>query len=205
MSVEDESVESGDRELPRTFVHDLVTWLPTIDKERVRFIDLSKRQISPPPYGFSVGENMFIIGAGKKNPDAQYLVTDKLLDCTAIVIEDNDSEKYLLAHTISAHSVHHMFEKFREALGNPEKVKSVTVIPGYNHSSPVDARIQAILTQGMKLNPDQLVIDVASGVAGDYRGIVQDTIGGGLYGLRQPVDPDIAKRYSNEWSRHVLR
>lgn len=191
------------KELKQTFVHDLVKYLP-IDKERVRYIDLTENEVASPPFGFSVGENQFMIGAGKLNPDARYLVTDKLVDCTALVIESKDRERYLLGHIMGNNFVHKMFERFRESLGNPDEVGSITVVPGFLHDSPVDARIQAILTESSKMNPSLLNVDIASGEPYAYRGIVQDTIGGGLYGLSQPVDKGVTLMYNSQWAKSVL-
>lgn len=187
----------------RTFVHDIVSDL-SIDKERLKYLDLSEREISLPPFGFSVGENKFMIGAGKRNPDAQFLITDKLLHCTGLVIEAEDEERFLLAHVMSTNFVSAMFENFRESLGNPERVKSITVVPGYHRFSHVDTRIKNIITESDKLKPDTLQIDIASGKNSDFRGLVVDTIGGGIYGLRQPVSIESYQRFSTEWNRSII-
>lgn len=192
-------------DLPRTFVHDLVNWLPSLDKERVRYIDLSEREIAPPPQGLFAGENRFVVGTRGGNQDEQFLITDGLVDCSGLIIQSQD-DKYLLAHIESRDYVYKMFEKFRESLGSPDRVKSVSVIPGYDHDSKIDGRIQAMLIEGMKLNPDELVVDIANGKPGDYRGIVQNTIEGGLYGIDRPsAPPRTMDKYSVVGARHVLR
>lgn len=189
-------------EAPRTFVHDVLKDLDLNKKENVSFIDLHEQQSPVPPFGFYIGENEYIVGAGKHNPEAQFLTTDKIVHCTGIAITDVHKEYSLLAHVYSTRNVKEMFREFRQAMFSPEEI-DITIIPGFRQTEAAIKRLREIVEVSLDHNPRNMSIDIANGDPGEFRGLVLSTFSGQVAELSDTIQPDQARALNTQWGKPI--
>ncbi len=189
-------------ETPRTFIHEALEDFNLHLNKNVSFIDLHKQQSQVPPFGFYIGENKYIVGSGKHNPEAQYLMTDKIVHCTGIAIIDGQEEYSLLAHVYSTRSVREMFREFRQAMFSPEEI-DITLIPGFRQTEAAIKRLHEIVEVSLEHKPRNMSIDIAKGDPDVFRGIVLSTLSGQIAELSDTIQPDQARALNTLWGKPI--